>query len=317
MGSGTAGHYEVGFDRAPDAQPSSYGPVSYASALNKAAEVKLKGTQQPEKTPDRRRHRQPITNMNLPFPELQAVRMVDRSRATAEHRNFMADLHDVAGDLGLRALSLSEMKLVLVSPDSFDNAMQSRYSYAARQSVDRPGLRNKAVRETTGYAQAHIAQVSQEHGRALIELTCGESLEVAARMADPDNVRWLQPLDGIDLGSQDGVLLDTSELLDKAYALWRPTTAQVIDFAATGPSSYGVCLDDSLGVFRGEATAIGGGVAGRVDFNPSHFRVAGNAQWRMTLLESGERMLSDVGDLNLPDCPIDWPLGAPVIVHEL
>ncbi len=209
------------------------------------------------------------------------------------------------------------MKLVLVPPKPFDDAMQSRYSYAARQSVDKPGLRNKAVRETAGHAHSYIAHASREHIRSLVEMTCGESLEVTARMSDPDNVRWLQPLDGIDLDSDTATLLNSQELLDKAYRLWQPTTAEVVDFAATGPSSYGVSLDDSLGVFRGEATAIGQGVADRADFNPSHFRVHPSAIWRMTLVESGERMLSDVGDIQLPACPIDWPLGAPIVLNEV
>lgn len=318
MSSGTAGHYKVGFSgEMPDAQPSTYGPTSYASALNKAAEAKQKGIVQPEKAPDRRRNRQPITNLKLPFPELQVVRQVDRSKATAEHRNFEADLRDAAAKLGLRALPLSEMKLVLITPKAFDDAMQTRYDYAARQSVDKPGLRNKAVRETAGHLQDYIADTTREHNQSLLEMTSGESLQVAARMADPDNVKWLQPLDGIDLSGEDATLLNSQDLLDKAYSLWQPTTAEVVDFAATGPSGYGVCFDDSLGVYRGEATAIGNGIARAVDFNPSHFRVRPNAEWRMTLVESGERMLSDVGELQLPDCPIDWPLGAPIALHEL
>jgi len=314
----------------------SYGQVSYAAYLN-GEQPSVKSTEQAaqsiEKPTQKRGEPRSLEDATtFTFPSIKVIRKLDRSRLGSEHRNFFADLGDMAHDLGLRALPLSDIQLVLISPATFNDAMTERYGYHARRPLDKPGLRNKAARETVRNTRNYVAAASLAHHKTVAQLTGNERHNPIDLVTKPKYFKWLEDVSD-NLGdkkqttqAQLKFLMNPDQLLNKAYSLWQPMTADFDEFTTVGPRSLGIALGDDSGVFRTEATMIGMGISRKdakrdpkndvCDFNPGHFRIAKNMQWELTLLES-PRPIADLPRLEMPESPMDWPLTAPMVYSQV
>ena len=156
------------------------------------------------------------------------------------------------------------------------------------------------------------------HYQALTELTQGESRDIKDRISNPDDLKWLDfTLDEMYDASAHLDVSTGETILKKADSLWQPCKLQIDGFAATGPRSYGVVLNDPLGVLRTETEAFSNGLCAKdgLDFERSFFRVNKSQTWNVELARAAQTDLRYLADFQEPIIPYDIPLSPPELIE--
>lgn len=295
-------------------------PVSYAAVLNSVSRSYHQSLRNVAVNPEKKidhlpNQKQPISTSS--FPSFSIVRRFDMSAADKGWSRFESEIGNRASAVGMQALRLCELRVVLIDSGKMQAAMQKRFAYAA--GLVKPGLRLKESRSVQEAGNRVVYDEKKRHNMALQKLTRGESYDVAERIKDPDNIKWLDfSLDEICDASASLDRPSGTVILNKADGLWQPYAPQIDCFAATGPRSYGATLSDPLRVLRTETEAIGKGLSAKnsCGFDSSIFHVPSSYTWKIVFANAADTDLRYLKNFVVPEIPYDIPLLPPELVSD-
>lgn len=234
------------------------------------------------------------------FPDITIARRFDRSQSGADWRRFEGALDTQCKKIGVTALANSELQLVLIPPDMIGAALTDKYRKAARD--ERPNPRAKVANETSQTINALLEDLGGQYRHTYQELTHGETYDLPARAAGR--------LMGLAILERDDEY-SALQANKKGEQLWQSHSGTIDEFETTGSKSFGVRINDEAGVYASEAQQIARALCDRLDLNPTHFSRLANLSAEVTMVLAAPRQLRDLGEIEIPPCPIDIPLSAP------
>lgn len=283
----------------------NYGSSQYAAALNSAGQYITHAAAAELEVAAK-----PVV-VNYPFPDVSVVRPFDTSKTTKQWRRFEKQLGANCRQVGAKALRLSEMELVLVSPEQMNEAMTQSFRKEATQIS--PKLRTEAARRTSRAISGTIFEASKAHHAAYAQFLCGTSL--AFQTKSPDEL-----YDDYLLRETDDEAYCRKAPIVKADVLWqRHEPRAESTLVKTGDNAIGIILnDDSLGVFRTEAEMIAHGLkkAKDINFRSDTLIVPRHTEWLMTLAVDVFDGFPAGGSLLIPEIPSDIPLKPPHVKYQ-
>ncbi|MEO8105481.1 MAG: hypothetical protein ABI602_04060 [Candidatus Saccharibacteria bacterium] len=245
-------------------------------------------------------HEPKQVHAEYPFPDITIARRFDRSRKGADWRRFEGALDTQCKNIGVTALSTSELQLVLIPPDMIGAALTDKYRKAARD--ERPNPRAKVANETSQTVNALLGDLGAQYRHTYQDLTHGPTYDLPARAAGRLMGMTLLERDDADYAVQAN---------KKGEQLWQSHVGTIDEFEATGSHSYGVRINDDAGVYASEAQQIARALCDRLDLNPTHFARLANMSAEVTMVLTAPRQLRNLGEIEIPPCPIDMPFSAP------